>query len=96
MSIKEYNGNKAWSEWGKQEKYRLHLDKLNKKYAGSIEFWKFVQYEFYSQYAKLKSYANAGGIEIIGDMPIYVAYDSVDVWTALGQSHIRLEENEEK
>ena len=70
MSIKEYNGNKAWSEWGKQEKYRLHLDKLNKKYAGSIEFWKFVQYEFYSQYAKLKSYANAGGIEIIGDMPI--------------------------
>ena len=81
MSIKEYNGNKAWSEWGKHEKYRLHLDKLNKKYAGSIEFWKFVQYEFYSQYAKLKSYANAGGIEIIGDMPIYVAYDSVDVWS---------------
>lgn len=81
MSIKEYNGNKAWSEWSKQEKYRLHLDKLNKKYAGSIEFWKFVQYEFYSQYAKLKSYANAGGIEIIGDMPIYVAYDSVDVWS---------------
>lgn len=80
MSIKEYNGNRAWSEWNKQEKYRLNIKSLAKKYAGSIEFWKFVQYKFYSQYSKLKAYANSNGIEIIGDMPIYVAYDSVDVW----------------
>ena len=81
MSIKEYNGNRAWSEWNKHEKYRINIQMLAKKYAGSIEFWKFVQYEFYSQYTKLKAYANSNGIEIIGDMPIYVAYDSVDAWS---------------
>lgn len=81
MSIKEYHNNSSWSSWGKDEKYRLNLKRLTNKYAGSVEFWKFVQYEFYSQYAKVKSYANSKGIEIVGDMPIYVAYDSVDVWS---------------
>ena len=81
MSIKEYHNNSPWSSWGKDEKYRLNLKKLQNKYAGSIEFWKFAQYEFFSQYAKVKAYANSKGIEIVGDMPIYVAYDSVDVWS---------------
>lgn len=81
MSIKEYRGNAPWSDWTREEKSRKNLDKLIKKYAGGIEFWKFVQYEFYSQYAKVKSYANSKDIEIIGDMPIYVALDSVDVWS---------------
>ncbi|MDE6275744.1 MAG: 4-alpha-glucanotransferase [Clostridia bacterium] len=81
MSIKEYHNNSSWSSWGKEEKYRINIKKLQNKYAGSIEFWKFAQYEFYSQYAKVKSYANLKGIEIVGDMPIYVAYDSVDVWS---------------
>lgn len=80
MSIKEYQNNSCWSQWEYDEKYRNNMPNLLKKYGGSIEFWKFVQYEFYYQYKKLKSYANANGIEIIGDMPIYVAYDSVDVW----------------
>lgn len=81
MSIKEYRSNMPWSEWKEEEKYRKDVKKLMREYAGSIEFWCFVQYEFYSQYAKLKKYANKKGIEIIGDMPIYVAYDSVDVWS---------------
>lgn len=81
MSIKEYRSNAQWNEWPDDEKYRRNLLALRREYAGSIEFWNFVQYEFYSQYAKLKSYANKKGIEIIGDMPIYVAYDSVDVWS---------------
>ena len=80
MSIKEYRSNVQWSEWPDEEKYRRDIKALRREYAGSIEFWNFVQYEFYFQYAKLKSYANKKGIEIIGDMPIYVAYDSVDVW----------------
>ena len=80
MSIKEYNNNAQWSEWSVEEKFRKNLTALCRKYAGSMEFWYFAQYEFYSQYSKLKKYANSKGIEIIGDMPIYVAYDSADVW----------------
>lgn len=41
-----------------------------------IEFYEFVQYEFYRQWYKLKKYANDNGVKIIGDIPIYVAYDS--------------------
>lgn len=81
MSIKEYRSNAPWNEWKEEEKYRKDLALLKREYAGSTEFWCFVQYEFYTQYAKLKKYANKRGIEIIGDMPIYVAYDSVDVWS---------------
>ncbi|MDE5990136.1 MAG: 4-alpha-glucanotransferase [Clostridia bacterium] len=80
MSIKEYNNNSEWSEWTDEEKFRKNLPALRRKYAGSMEFWYFAQYEFFRQYAKLKKYANSKGIEIIGDMPIYVAYDSADVW----------------
>lgn len=81
MSIKEKRNNTSWSNWTREEKRRLNLNKLIDKYSDGIEFWKFTQYEFYSQYAKVKSYANSKGIEIIGDMPIYVAFDSVDVWS---------------
>ncbi|MDE6189370.1 MAG: 4-alpha-glucanotransferase [Clostridia bacterium] len=80
MSLKEYNNNAPWTHWRDDEKYRKDVQLLYRQYAGSMEFWKFTQYEFFSQYAKLKEYANANGIEIIGDMPFYVAYDSADVW----------------
>ena len=46
-----------------------------------IDFWKFLQYKFYQQWGKLRAYANEQGISIIGDIPIYVALDSADVWT---------------
>ncbi|MDE7337632.1 MAG: 4-alpha-glucanotransferase, partial [Clostridia bacterium] len=82
MSIKEYNNNAEWSEWSKEEKFRTNVPALQRKYASSTEFWKFAQYEFYKQFSRLKKYANSKGIKIIGDMPIYVAYDSVDVWSA--------------
>ena len=48
--------------------------------ADEITFYEFIQYEFYRQWYKLKKYANDNGIKIIGDIPIYVAYDSADVW----------------
>lgn len=81
MSIKEHRDNSSWNTWAKKEKRRLNLNKLQKKYADKMEFWKFAQYEFFKQYARVKTYANSKGIEIIGDMPIYVALDSVDVWS---------------
>jgi len=82
MSIKEYSANAEWNKWNKEEKFTIDVTALTRKYAGSVEFWKFTQYEFYRQFARLKKYANSKGIKIIGDMPIYVAYDSVDVWSA--------------
>ncbi len=67
MTLKELNGGKVWNEWKIQD-------------AETDEFWYFVQFIFFRQWKALKTYANEHGIQIIGDMPIYVAYDSVDVW----------------
>ena len=49
-----------------------------------MDFWCFVQFEFHKQWNKLHKYVNSLGIKIIGDMPIYVAYDSADVWANPG------------
>ena len=51
-----------------------------RKYAEEIEFQKYQQYLFWTQWKKLKNYANANGIQIVGDLPIYVAFDSADSW----------------
>lgn len=53
----------------------------NSVYREEYCFWLFLQYEFNIQWAKLKEYANSKGISIIGDIPLYVAYDSADVWS---------------
>ncbi len=69
MSLKEKNDGKPWSEF----KY--------KKYDEATLFmWKFIQYEFFKQWQDIKGYANERGISIIGDIPIYVSYDSADVY----------------
>ena len=54
--------------------------KYKEKLAEDIGFWKFLQYRFYQEWNQLKAYANEKQIEIIGDIPIYVALDSADVW----------------
>lgn len=82
MSLKDSYNGKCWIEWDislvKREKSAIN--KAKEKYKDDIGFWKFIQYKFFEQWFKLKKYANKNGIEIIGDIPIYVAYDSVDVW----------------
>lgn len=80
MAIKESHDFNSWNTWPHNEKFRVDLEKLHKKYDKKGEFWAFLQYEFYTQWLSLKAYANSKGIQIIGDMPIYVAYDSVEVW----------------
>lgn len=70
MSNKTKNGGKAWNEW---EQTVRDVEEEG--------FWIFLQYEFFLQWKALKTYANRRGIKIIGDMPIYVAYDSADVWS---------------
>ncbi|MBR1739166.1 MAG: 4-alpha-glucanotransferase [Ruminococcus sp.] len=82
MALKEAHGGKAWYEW--EEPLRLCKGKAvkaaAKKYADDIDFWCFVQFEYFKQWKRLKKYANVKGVRIIGDIPIYCAYDSVEVW----------------
>jgi 4-alpha-glucanotransferase len=83
MSIKEHHGNTSWLDW--QEDYRRKdskiVEEFEKDNKDKIYFWIFTQYFFYKQWYSLKGYANRNGIRIIGDLPIYVAEDSQDVWS---------------
>jgi 4-alpha-glucanotransferase len=83
MSLKSRFQGKGWDRWPEALRDR-HPDALveaRKELSESIEREKFFQYLFYSQWQDLKRYANDKGIRIIGDVPIYVVFDSVDVWT---------------
>ena len=74
--------NSAWYDWADEYKYRNQdaLEAFAKDNHSEILFWQFLQFEFWSQYTELKKYANSQGISIIGDIPLYVSYNSVDVW----------------
>lgn len=82
MALKNFSSGKPWSEW--EEKYRNRqpeaLRKFEKEHWKHVNFWKVMQYFFFKQWKELRAYANCQGISIIGDLPIYVAFDSVDVW----------------
>ena len=82
MALKEKHGGVCWQEWPEEERLRRPqaLERARKELAEEISFWKGVQYLFHRQWAQLKAYANGKGISIIGDLPIYVAADSADVW----------------
>ncbi len=83
MSMKEENHYRSWIYW--EEAYKNHdVDTINeakKRLSHTIDFYKFLQYEFFLEWSDMKKYANDNGIEIIGDMPIYVALDSAEVWS---------------
>ena len=82
MAIKERFEGRSFDNWAEDIKLRWEysMEYYKKELSEEIEFYEFVQYEFYRQWYKLKKYANDNGIKIIGDIPIYVAYDSADVW----------------
>ena len=82
MALKDANGGKAWNTWSEDIKLRKKeaLKKAHEKYKVEVDFYSFLQYLFSKQWEALKSYANSKGIEIIGDIPIYVAFDSADTW----------------
>ncbi len=82
MAIKLHFENRSWTEWPDDIRLRRSetLERFRKQLKKEIGFWRFCQYLFYSQWKKLKTYANENGIKIIGDIPIYVALDSSDVW----------------
>lgn len=90
MALKDAHEGEAWSKWdvGIRRREKDALASARKKLAEEIEFWKMVQYLFYSQWNSLKAYANDRGIRMIGDVPIYVALDSADVWAEPGQFYL--------
>ncbi len=70
MTLREQNDLKTWQEWESEEITDYEL----------LGTWQFIQYEFFTQWAEIKAYANSKGVSIIGDIPIYVSDDSCDVW----------------
>ena len=74
--------NKGFYDWPYEFKYRnsYALENFAKENKEEILFWQFLQFEAYSAWCSLKWYAKELGVEIVGDLPLYVAYDSVDVW----------------
>ena len=82
MSIKEANGGGAWNEWDEslRKRKKAVMDKARKEHAESILRYSFYQFIFYRQWNKLRTYANERNIKIIGDIPIFIAYDSADAW----------------
>jgi len=83
MVIKEKNGGRAWTEWKTELKlrYPAALHSMQQFEYKEIRYHKFLQFMFHRQWAQLKAHANAQGISIIGDTPIYVALDSADTWS---------------
>ena len=83
MAVKRSFDNKAWPEWD-DESIKMRepkaINRYTRKFRDEINFWKWMQFEFYKQWADFRAYVNGKGIKILGDMPIYVAMDSADTW----------------
>ncbi len=82
MAVKEHHHFRCWLYWDEDIRVctpdaEAHYREMHER---NIDFYKFIQFQFYKQWSKLKNYANSNGIQIIGDMPIYVALDSAEVW----------------
>ena len=82
MAVKKRFGGVQWSEWAEDIRLRWAnaMDYYRRELYFDIEFQQYMQFKFYEQWMKLKKYANEKGIQIIGDIPIYVAMDSADTW----------------
>lgn len=82
MALKADQENKTWNHWQPELAHRQSeaLDQARSRLADEITFHKYLQFEFSRQWTELKQYANSRGVFIVGDIPIYVAHDSADVW----------------
>ncbi len=80
MALKKEHGGAEFHSWSYDEIHRVNLPSLYEKHREEMNFHRFVQYIFDKQWCELRRYANERGIEIIGDIPIYVSLDSADVF----------------
>lgn len=83
MELKSFHGGRPWHLWDEPYKmrHRNALDEFILSHQTEIEFWKFLQFVFFEQWKALKTYANQNEINIIGDIPIFIAHDSADAWS---------------
>ena len=83
MALKKEHDGEPWTVWEDALRYRdgQTLRQKQEELKEEICFYEFLQFEFYREWLGLKGYANSQGIEIIGDIPIYVSMDSADAWS---------------
>jgi 4-alpha-glucanotransferase len=84
MAVREAHGDKSWHQWEEQDLVKREPHALihwQNHLKDQITYHKFIQFKFFEQWSKLKEYAHKHEIQIIGDIPIYVAHDSADVWS---------------
>ena len=80
MALKVHYSYQSWTSWADEHKDVSRAREQREDFKDECAFWEWVQYEFDTQWQALITYAHAKGIYVIGDMPIYVAHDSMDVW----------------
>jgi 4-alpha-glucanotransferase len=80
MASKQFHGGISWTEWDKSIAFRKELSEWKKKLHDEIEYHNFLQFEFDKQWTNIRTFAHENGIKIIGDLPIFIAYDSADLW----------------
>lgn len=85
MALKVHYNFSAWTEWNGEHKDIRRAREVRADFKHECSFWEWVQFEFDTEWQALTLYAHSRGIVIIGDMPIYVAHDSMDVWQSPGQ-----------
>jgi 4-alpha-glucanotransferase len=83
MALKDDHEGTSWYTWEPEFARRKPeaLEQARRRLSAEIFYHKFIQFEFFRQWSEVKTYANMSGIHIIGDIPIYVAHDSADVWS---------------
>ncbi|MCR5792892.1 MAG: 4-alpha-glucanotransferase [Lachnospiraceae bacterium] len=82
MALKNHFDNREWQEWDEDIRMREPeaVEKYKEQLKDDMEFYAFCQYKFYEQWNRLRSYAKERNIGIVGDIPLYVAMDSADLW----------------
>ena len=82
MAVKDAHGGQPWTTWEEGIALRepAAVEDWRRRLAAEVRFHQFVQFQFRRQWGELKRYANERGVRIIGDVPIFVAHDSADVW----------------
>ena len=82
MSLKQHYHHAPWTTWNEEHRDYQKAQACKEEFQEEMGFWCWCQYEFFSQWEAVMAYAHKRKISIIGDMPIYVAHDSVDVWAS--------------
>lgn len=82
MALKVHYQYAPWTQWSSEHREYVQAYACRSEFEEEMSFWRWIQFEFFTQWDAVLRHAHERGIRIIGDMPIYVAHDSMDVWAA--------------